>query len=131
MRPELLPRELQIAPEISVIVDLTIVDDGEAPLFGRHRLVPGLGEIENRKPSVRHPAPEVTRGALECAVIVGPTVRERSHGLGEALRISDVGVSRHITEDSTHNECGDPTTEGTAPPTKSRHAVDHRAALGA
>ncbi len=53
-----MPQSFELTAQINRVEDLTVVDDREAPVLGRHRLTAVL-HVDNREPTSR----ETDRGA--------------------------------------------------------------------
>jgi hypothetical protein len=96
LRPEAVARGLELAAELAVVVELAVLDDGDAPVLVRQGLVAGL-EVDDREPSRGEPD-----GPVEGhAVAIRPAVDERRAHRAEPRRV-DVADGRGDPADPTH-----------------------------
>ena len=109
---------LELGAELAVVVELAVLDDDDAAVLVRDRLVAGL-EVDDREPARGEPD-----GAVDVdAARVGPAVDERRGHRLEPARSAPRG--RHDSADPTHaaeSRCARPASPRTDWRT-TRHAV--------
>ena len=71
-RREAVPGALELVPQLAVVVELAVLDDGDPAVLVRDRLVAGR-EVDDREP----PGGEAHRAFDEGPIGVGPAVDER------------------------------------------------------
>src|SRR5579859_4162787 len=92
----------QLLPDLFVVVDFAVEDDGVAAGSRAHRLMSGRGKIEDRKSSKSQA--DAGRRIPELTVIVGTAMLQRSshahQDLGRrlvaALRLPEAGNAAHL-----------------------------------
>jgi hypothetical protein len=93
----------QLGPQFSIVVDLTVVRDGEPPTRRGHRLVAERRQVENRQPAMA----EGNAAAFvdPCPGIIGTAVRDRrSHP--ENLGLELAGSGARIVDESSDSAHG-------------------------
>ena len=94
--------------QVEVIVDLAVVNDDEAATVGRHRLMAGRREVEDRQPPVSESdstgfvEPDVAIVGTAMPQRLGHAFENRSRIIAAALRRSTVGIEAEKSSQSAH-----------------------------
>ena len=86
---------LELVPQLAVVVELAVLDDGDAAVLVRDRLVAGR-EVDDREPTRCEPHAVVEEGAVR----VGPAVDERPAHRRELIGID--GAAGRDSADPAH-----------------------------
>ena len=122
-RAEHVAGRLQLGAQLGVVVDLAVLDDDDAPVLARDRLVAAL-EVDDRQPPRGEPGLAVDH----LAAAVGPAVPERrAHG-AEHVAVDGPPVGADDAADAAHISPPRAGTAATARATPSRPRSRNRAA---
>ena len=121
-RAEHVARALELGAQLGVVVDLAVLDDDDAPVLARDRLVAAL-EVDDRQPPRGEPGLAVDH----LAAAVGPAVHERRAHRAEDVAVDGPPVGADDAADAAHvsRRAG---TAATARATPSRRRSRSRAA---